>query len=213
MLGGTKINAYLLDAPTAIVEPVAAPLSKDVLPMIVGSCPTDGGNLIVEADEYDDFIQREPLAKQFIHPYIGSEEFINGKQRYCLWLKNCSPSTLHKMPLVMQRIKAVREFRLACPKSDYRFSATTVYNTFPWCRPTAKQKATIEVTAQKILDVRADFADSSLADLYNELAMPKILRDAHRENDKAVMTAYGFSSSMFESEIVAALMTLYQKFF
>lgn len=95
-------------------------------------------------------------------------------------------------------------------KSDYRFSATTVYNTFPWCSPTPKQKTVIKKTAQKILDVRSEFADSTLADLYNELTMPKILRDAHRENDRAVLAAYGFSPSMSESEIVAALMALYQ---
>lgn len=289
-----NINAYLLDAPNVIVEPSAVPVSPDVPPMIVGSCPTDGGGFIIEADEYDDFVKREPLAQEFIHPYIGSEEFINGKRRYCLWLKDCPPSLLRKMPLVLARVKAVREFRLASKKaqtrrraetptlfaedryvaarsmfipmlsssnrtyipigfvepevivniqasfipngdlytfgvlsssmmmawlkvvggrfkSDYRFSATTVYNTFPWCRPTAKQKAAIELTAQKILEIRAEFAESTLADLYNELTMPKVLREAHRENDRAVLAAYGFKVGMTEPEIVAALMALYQK--
>lgn len=96
-------------------------------------------------------------------------------------------------------------------KSDYRFSATTVYNTFPWCEPTTKQKAAIEVTAQKILAVRAEFAGSTLADLYNELTMPKVLRETHRENDRAVLAAYGFNVGMTEPEIVTALMTLCQK--
>ena len=78
-------------------------------------------------------------------------------------------------------------------KSDYRYSASVVYNTFPWCNPTEEQKKKIEKTAQAILDARALYPNSSLADLYDELTMPKELRKAHQENDKAVMEAYGFN--------------------
>lgn len=97
-------------------------------------------------------------------------------------------------------------------KSDYRYSKDIVYNNYPWCTPTAEQKAKIEKTAQAILDARALYPDSSLADLYDELTMPPELRKAHQLNDKAVMEAYGFNyKTMTESECVAELMKMYQK--
>lgn len=74
-----------------------------------------------------------------------------------------------------------------------------------------QQRARIEATAQAILDARAKYPDSSLADLYDEVAMPPELRRAHQENDRAVMAAYGFSTKMTESECVAHLFELYQK--
>jgi len=97
-------------------------------------------------------------------------------------------------------------------KSDYDYSVKIVYNNFPWPTPTDKQRDAIEKTAQAILDARALYPDSSLADLYNELTMPKELRAAHRANDKAVMQAYGFWGKLnSESECVAELMKMYQK--
>ena len=93
----------------------------------------------------------------------------------------------------------------------YRYSNDIVYNNFPWCNPTPEQKAKIEKTAQAILDARALYPDSSLADLYDELTMPPELRKAHQENDRAVMQAYGFSTKMTESECVAELMKMYSK--
>jgi hypothetical protein len=97
-------------------------------------------------------------------------------------------------------------------KSDYRYTGKIVYNTFPWCNPTDEQKALIEQTAQGILDARALYPDSSLADLYDEVAMPPELRKAHQQNDKAVMQAYGFPIKNFtESDCVAELMKLYQQ--
>lgn len=96
-------------------------------------------------------------------------------------------------------------------KSDYSYSNTIVYNNFPWCNPTEEQKAKIEQSAQAILDARAKYPDSSLADLYDETLMPPELRKAHQANDKAVMQAYGFSTKMTESECVAELFKLYEK--
>ena len=96
-------------------------------------------------------------------------------------------------------------------KSDYRYSASVVYNTFPWCNPTEEQKKKIEKTAQGILEARTLYPNSSLADLYDELTMPKELRKAHQENDKAVMEAYGFDwKKMTESDCVAELMKMYE---
>ena len=96
-------------------------------------------------------------------------------------------------------------------KSDYRYSNTVVYNTFPWPTPTEAQKAKIEQTAQAILDARALYPDCSLADLYDEVTMPPELRKAHQKNDRAVMQAYGFDvKTTTESSCVAELMKMYQ---
>ena len=106
--------------------------------------------------------------------------------------------------------------RTVCGRLEmrYRYSATIVYNNFPWCEPTEEQKAYIEKTAQGILDARAMYPNSPLADLYDEIAMPPELRKAHQENDKAVMRAYGLSpkDEAFKSEsaCVAMLMKLYK---
>lgn len=100
-------------------------------------------------------------------------------------------------------------------KSDYRYSKDIVYNNFPWPTPTDEQKAKIEQTAQAILDARALYPDSSLADLYDEVIMPSELRKAHQNNDRAVMQAYGFTKDhpafSSESACVAELMKMYQQ--
>jgi len=98
-------------------------------------------------------------------------------------------------------------------KSDYSYSTTIVYNNFPWPLPTEEQKAKIEQTAQGILDARALFPEASLADLYDEVAMPPELRKAHQMNDRAVMEAYGWkvSREFTESVCVAELFKLYQE--
>ena len=287
------INAYLLDAPDVIVLPQAKPQRDDVPPMNVGANPTDGGNLILTINERDELIDKNPLTEKYIHTFLSGEDFINGKVRYCLWLKDCPPNELRKMPRVMKRVEAVRDFRLAsksveirryakvptlfartryvdAPKlviprtssanrqyipmgfveaevviSDggifipnaeiyhfgvltssihmawmrvtagrfgigYRYGRDTVYNTFTWCEPTPAQKKNIEQTAQKILDVRKNYPDATLADLYDELSMPKDLRDAHKKNDRAVAIAYGLENFLEdESAIVVALLKLY----
>lgn len=97
-------------------------------------------------------------------------------------------------------------------KSDYQYSNTIVYNNFPWPTPTEAQKQKIQETAQGILDARALYPDCSLADLYDETAMPPELRTAHQRNDKAVMQAYGFWGKYnSETACVAELMKLYQQ--
>ena len=289
----SNINPYLLDAPSVIIDDRHDPIC-DVPKSAVGSFPTDGGNLVIQADELEDFIAREPSAKKYIRPFIGPLEFINSKKRYCLWLKDCPPQELRAMPLVKARVAAVRDFRLASKKqqtqrradiphlfaedrqpdsnyilfprtsserrrylpigflsaeviagdtiilpdatlyhfgvltsnvhnawmrvvcgrmkSDYRYSSTLVYNNLPWPEPTEAQRMKIEQTAQAILDARALYPESSLADLYDEVTMPPVLRKAHQENDRAVMEAYGWkaSSQFTESKCVAELFKLYQ---
>ena len=97
-------------------------------------------------------------------------------------------------------------------KSDFRYSKDIVYNNFIWCSPSESQLKKIEQTAQNILDVRKKYPESSLADLYDPILMPKDLRDAHKKNDLAVLEAYGFDKNFSENEIVAELMKLYQNF-
>lgn len=93
----------------------------------------------------------------------------------------------------------------------YQYSNTIVYNNFPWPQPNDAQKAKIEHTAQAILDARSLYPDSSLADLYDSLAMPPELRKAHRANDAAVLEAYGFPKDATESDIVARLFKMYRE--
>ncbi len=288
-----NINGYLVDAENIFVESRNRPLCQ--VPQIgIGNKPIDGGFYLFERDEMDAFLEKEPAAIKYFHPWYGAYEFINQKPRYCLYLRNCPPNELRKMPECMKRIEAVREYRLKSKspgtvklaetptsfhvtnmpigsyivipqvsserrryipmgymddgvlcsdkvrimpegslyhfgilesnvhmawmrticcrlKSDYSYTVNDVYNNFPWPTPTDTQKAKIEQTAQAILDARALYPDSSLADLYDETTMPPELRKAHQMNDKAVMLAYDFSiKDMTESKCVAELMRMYQ---
>ena len=96
--------------------------------MTTGNRPADGGHLIIEAEEYDDFIRREPKAKKYIKRLTGAAEFINNKDRYCLWLVDVSPKELRTMPLVMNRIELCRQARLAgAPDRQKLASTPTVF--------------------------------------------------------------------------------------
>lgn len=111
------INPYLMaDAPDIFVEPRAEPFFR-VPHMVKGSQPTDNGNLILTPEERDELIAKNPRAEKFIRPFVGSKEFIRKIERYCLWLVDCTPDELRKMPLVYERVKKVREFRLASKKA------------------------------------------------------------------------------------------------
>ena len=111
-----NISPYLVEGNDVFVETSRKPIS-DVAEMQKGSQPTDGGNLIFTASEKDEFLQKEPNAAKFIRGFLGSDEFINGNMRYCLWLKDMKPDELSKMPLVKQRVKAVQQMRLASTKA------------------------------------------------------------------------------------------------
>ena len=289
-----NINGYLLDADNIFVESRSKPIC-DVPEIGIGNKPIDGGNYLFTKEEMIGFLQKEPDAKKYFKPWYGSQEFINRCPRYCLWLGECAPHELRKMPECMKHVEAVRQFRLESksagtrklaetptrfhvenmPKSTYvvipevssekrkyvpmgfmtpdifcsnlvkivpnatlyhfgvltsnvhmawmravcgrlemryRYSKDIVYNNFPWPTPTDAQKAKIEQTAQAILDARALYPDSSLADLYDETTMPPELRKAHQQNDKAVMRAYSFDvKTTTETSCVAALMRMYQQ--
>ena len=106
-----NINAYLVEAPNVFIESRSTPIC-DVPKMTTGNRPADGGHLIIEADDYDDFIKREPNAVKYIKKLTGAAEYINNKDRYCLWLVGVSPAELRKMPEVMKRVDACRQDRL-----------------------------------------------------------------------------------------------------
>lgn len=108
----SNINAYLLDAPNIFVESRPNHL-QDFVPAIgIGNKPIDDGNYLFTRDEMEEFIAREPLSEKYFRKWYGAREFINNEPRYCLLLKDCPPHELKRMPLVYQRVKNVREFRL-----------------------------------------------------------------------------------------------------
>ena len=287
------INAYLMDADDVFVESRTKPLCG--VPEIgIGNKPIDDGNYLFTAEERDAFIKLEPQAAKYFRPWYGAQEFIHNKPRYCLWLGDCSPAELRRMPHAFKRVEAVRQFRLASkspgtqkladrparfhvenmPESNYllvpstssenrqyvpigfmppeamtsnavhiilsaglyhfgiltssvhnawmravcgrlemryRYSKDIVYNNFPWPTATDADRAKIEATAQAILDARAKYPDSSLADLYDATAMPPDLRRAHSRNDAAVLRLYGLPADAPEPTIVAHLMNLYKE--
>ncbi|MCM1507490.1 MAG: class I SAM-dependent DNA methyltransferase, partial [Ruminococcus flavefaciens] len=119
-----NINPYLVNADNILIERRKKSVC-DVLPITKGCQPTDGGNLIIENTDYADFIKREPKAKKYIKKLVGAKEYINGLNRYCLWLVGVSPSELRSMPLVMQRIEKCREMRLnSTDKSTQKLAET-----------------------------------------------------------------------------------------
>ena len=291
-----NINAYLIEAENVFIENRKKPICN-VNEMLFGSMPNDGGHLSsIDEKEMAEIINKYPESKICFKKIVGADEFINGKTRWCLWLKNISPNLINSIPYIKQKVSAVQELRenssrdatkrlaltpflfgeirqpekgnyllipstsserrryipigfldssiiatnanLIVPnatlyefgiltsnvhnawmrvvagrlKSDYRYSATIVYNNFPWPNPTKEQQAKIEKTAQSILTAREKYKDCSLADLYDDVTMPPELRKAHQLNDKAVMEAYGFWGKVkTESECVSELMKMYQK--
>ena len=119
-----NINAYLIDAQDTWVNSRSKPIC-DVPEMIYGSKPTDGGFLFLKEDEYNEAVQKEPALLKWIKPIYGSEEYINNKKRYCLWLVDITPQELRNSPFLMERVNKVREFRLSSTKAATRESANT----------------------------------------------------------------------------------------
>ena len=190
-----KVREYRLASPKAATQ------KKAETPMLfdeVRECSTDYVAIPKVSSEKRRYIPMEFLPK----------EIIPGDKLFML------PAATHYSFGIMTSNVHMAWMRAVCGrlKSDYSYSNTIVYNNFPWPTPTDEQKAKIEQTAQAILDARALYPDSSLADLYDELTMPVELRRAHQDNDRAVMAAYGFDvKTMTESQCVAELFKLYQQ--
>ena len=119
-----NISPYLTDMPNVIVKSRRAALCN-VPPMKYGNKIIDDGNFIIENDEYNDFIKKEPQAIPYIRKFTGSREFINNLDRYILYLEGVSPEELRKCPLIMKRVEGVRTFRLRSPAESIRQKAET----------------------------------------------------------------------------------------
>ena len=286
-----KISPYLVAGFNGVVTSISKPLFGQK-PMVAPNKPCDYNHLKIEPDEFLEFKEKCPQSLKWIKRMVGATEFINNKERYCLWLVGCSPNELKQMPMVLKRVKACQEARLAAntaeskklaltptlfreqlnpeqyliipgvssekrryipigfldketipvmgtliiPNADlvdfgivtsnvhmawmrafagrlemrYRYSKDVVYNTFPWPKLQEQHRVAIENTAKQILAARKLYPNSTLAELYDEVTMPIELREAHRDNNRAVMRAYGFDLKMTEEECVAELMKLYQ---
>ena len=288
-----NINPYLVDAPDVVLVNRQHPICA--VPEIgIGNKPIDGGNYLFTPEERDEFLQHEPKAAKWFRRWIGADEFLNGYERWCLWLGDCPPDELRKMPEAMKRVEAVRELRLASKsaptqklaatptrfhvenipeepylliprvsserrafipigfmtpdtltsdtsltipsatlyhfgiltstmhnawmrtvcgrlKSDYRYSAGIVYNNFPWPECSDTQRGKIEEAAQAVLDARAQFPQSSLADLYDPLTMPPVLVKAHQSLDRAVDACYRKAAFTSDAQRMEFLFERYQQ--
>ncbi len=261
--------------------------------MLWGNKPVDGGNLILSDSEKQSLVKLEPPSTKYIKPLISAREYLNNEKRWCLWLVDVSPNELKHMPLVLQRVRAVKEMRLAStkiptqnaaqyptlfmenrqPSSDYilipsttsenrlyipmgfftkddiannsshlvinatlyhfgiltsqmhmawmravagrlesryRYSKDIVYNNFIWPEVTEQQEKEVSDLAQAVLDARAEFPNSSLADLYDPFTMPPALAKAHHALDRAVDKLYRKSGFDSDPDRVAHLFELYE---
>ena len=290
-----NINAYLIDGKEIFIHARNNPICN-VSKIVYGNKPTDGGNFLLTDEEKNTFLITEPKAEKYLKPFISAHEYFNNKKRWCLWLKDATPSELKQLPQVMERIEGVRSCRQkstklatqklanfptifeftsqpesnyiliprhssenrkyvpfgfftkneiaadSCSlipnatlyefgiissvihhvwlknicgriKSDYRYSGSIVYNNYPWPQsPTDKQKQAVETAAQNVLDTRALFPQSSLADLYHPLTMPPALTKAHNALDKAVDACYRSQPFTTDANRMEFLFDLYETY-
>jgi hypothetical protein len=289
-----NINPYLVEGSETLILSRTKPICN-VPKMTWGNKPVDGGNLILTDEEKSELEKMEPLSHKYILPLISAKEYLHGINRWCIWLVGVSPNEIQKMPLVMQRIEAVRSLRLKSPdagarklaefpaffrdkqnpdnyilipnhtsenrkyipfgfftknhiphnscsiidnggllhfgfitslmhmvwvkytcgriKSDFRYSNSIVYNNFPFpLNPTDAQKKKVEEAAQGVLDTRAKYPGSSLADLYDPVTMPPDLVRAHQALDKAVDLCYRPQAFPNELGRIEFLFGLYEQY-
>ncbi len=294
-LSAKNINPYLLEGSDLTICVRKKPICN-VPEMNYGSMANDGGHLLLNDEEKSFLVQSEPRASKFIRPFLGSQEFINGIKRWCIWLKDASPNEYSQLKEIIRRVEAVKMYRLSSTreatrklaafpmlfgelrqpdsdyllipgvssenrpyipvgfltkdviasdlartipqatkylfgivtslmhmswvkhvcgrlKSDFRYSNSLVYNNFPWPEsPTDKQTKAVEAAAQKVLDTRAQFPDSSLADLYDPNTMPPALVKAHQALDKAVDLCYRSQPFTSKTKRIEFLFELYDKY-
>ncbi len=290
-----NINPYLIDAKNIFIIPRKEPICN-VPRMVWGNQPRDGGYLLMNKEEKDNLLEKEPEAIKWIRKFIGGYEMLNNKERFCLWLINITPSELKNLPEIIKRIEEVKKFRLsskavstrkfaqtptlfaqiahsgqdylAVPevssekrlyipmvfvqsqtiasnkvqmipgasiylfgvlssishnswvkytcgrlKSDYSYSNSIVYNNYPFpLNPTDAQKNKVEQAAQSVLDTRAKYPNSSLADLYDPVTMPPDLVRAHQALDKAVDQCYRPQPFTSELSRIEYLFGLYEEY-
>ncbi|QSR34152.1 SAM-dependent methyltransferase [Marinobacterium iners] len=266
-----NISPYLLEAGNVVVGSRRHPLLPCAA-MVYGNKPLDGGHLILSTEEKNQLLLTEPEAAKWIRQLLGAQEFLQGKERWCLWLVGADQSDIDAMPLVKKRVEDVKEMRLASRdagahklaerphqfrdinnpdtfilvprvtserrvyspvgifdgttivtdlvqtipngtlyelailstqmhmdwlrlvggrlKSDYRYSATLVYNTFPWPDASNTQRSAIEKLGRQIILARGAHPDKTLAQMYDPDKMPDDLLQAHQALDRAVEHLY-----------------------
>ena len=288
-----NINYYLLDAPNIIVQHRSKPISE--LPIMTkGSQPTDGGFLLMDEIEKEEILDKYPYLSPFIRQYMGADDLINGKKRYCFWLKGCPTNILSSCPEIVKRIDGVIRTRSESskeatrkqaatphlftedrqPESDYlilpvvsserriyvpvglnssdiiananaqmipnassyvfgivtsyihnvwmkavcgrlelryAYSASIVYNTFPFPKISDEKKQEIELAAEEVLITREYYPEKTLAELYDPDKMPDDLREAHAKLDDIVESCYpGYPFASDEARL-ECLFKLYEK--
>lgn len=287
------INAYLLDAPNIIVERHSTPISN-LQPMLFGSKPTDNGYFILTQEEKDVLIENYPSAAPIIKKYEGSDSYINGETRYCLWITEPLLQLALSIEPIKERIDKIAEFRkkskASCTveyankpylfkqrtykatdailvpsvsserreyipigyvgadtvisnlafavydaelwlfgvltskmhniwvravggrlKTDYRYSATLCYNTFPFPKISAEQKEELTALAREVLGVRAEHIEMTLGEMYNPETMPVDLRLAHQALDAAIERCYRPEPFLSDEERLEYLFKLYER--
>ncbi|MFM5536978.1 class I SAM-dependent DNA methyltransferase [Aeromonas veronii] len=120
-----NISPYLIEGNNTAVTPQNTPIVSDVPPLLFGNKPTDGGNLLLNRNEYEDLITNEPQSEKLLKKVLGADEFINGIERWCLWLVDVNENELKKSPLVFERVQAVKDFRMRSPKASTKKKANT----------------------------------------------------------------------------------------
>lgn len=290
-----NINPYLVDAKDVFIDKRRTTICN--VPQITfGNMPNDGGNFFIKENEYENLKTLEPKSLEYIKPFLGAQEFLNGQKKFCYWFVDVNPSDWKLMPIAYAKVNEVEKLRsnssreatrklaifpslfaeirqpkdnfILIPrhssenrkyiplgyfdknniagdtcatvphatlyhfgviqslmhlswikttcgriKSDYRYSNEIVYNNYPWPEnPSEKQIKNIEEKAQNVLNTRALFSTSSLADLYSPLTMPPALVKAHNELDKAVDAAYSKQTFTSEAKRMEFLFELYEKY-
>lgn len=266
------ISPYLAEGSDRTLANRSRPLA-DVPRMSFGSMPNDGGFLILDDEARAEAVSRDGRVGAFIRPLLSAQQYLNGEQRWCLWLRDAAPGDIQRIAFIRERVASVRAYREASgrrttrqlagfpalfgeirqPETDYilvprhsserrdyipmsffdrthivsdsclsvpggtryhfgilhsavhmawvrhvcgrlesryRYSVKLVYNNFPWPAPSDAHKRRVEQAAQGVLDARARFPEATLADLYDPLSMPPVLRRAHLALDRAVDRAY-----------------------
>ena len=148
MVKADNINAYLLDAPTVLIEEKSTPVC-DVEPIVRGSQATDNGYYLFTPEEKEAFLKVEPGAEKYMKRFMMGREFINAIERWCLWMPNITPTELKKMPKVLERVQAVKRFREESKNAQTKVSANVPWRFGQYRKPSEHYIAFAKVSSQR----------------------------------------------------------------
>ena len=143
-----NINGYLSAADNVFISARREQVSGKS-PMHMGVMARDGGHLILSQEEYEDYVVREPIGKQWIHKYMMGREFINNIRRYCFWLADANPADVRKCPLLLKRLELVKKARLESPAKETQKLADTPMLFAQLAQPKANFIAFPKVSSQQ----------------------------------------------------------------